>query len=108
MIELNDKQRKNSDMINYFYGTVTRCNDKFIVYQPDDKNPPVAGNDKERAMFRSSYKDEDVIPYVGQYIIILVNYKGRDFTRRDFVIYDAANYEEKMGLNAQSSPSIHR
>ena len=108
MIELNDKQRKNSDMINYFYGTVTRCDDKFIVYQPDDANPPVAGNDKERVMFRSSYKDEDVIPYVGQYIIILVNYKGRDFTRRNFVIYDAANYETKMGLTEQRPAKIHK
>ena len=109
MIELNNKEKVSDNHINYFYGTVTYCSDESINYRPDIKNGPTPGNDFETSVFADSYKDEDVKPYVGQYIIILVNYKGRDFTRRNYVIYDAANYEEKMGLNAQSSTAgIHR
>ena len=108
MIELNNKEKVSDDHINYFYGTVTYCSDESISYRPDIKNGPTPGNDFKTSVFADSYKDEDVKPYVGQYIIILVNYKGRDFTRRNFVIYDAANYEEKMGLNAQSSTGVHR
>lgn len=46
----------------------------------------------------SYYDDTDVKPYVGQYVIILVNYEGRLDNPHYKPIYDAANYAEKMGL----------
>ena len=108
MIELNNKERVSDGRINYFYGTVTYCSDESINYRPDIEDGPTPRSDKIRSVFISQYKDKDVKPYVGQYIIILVNYKGKNPIRGDVVMYDAANYEEKMGLNIQHSVGKHR
>ena len=99
MIKLNDKRRTSDNLINYYYGTIEFCSKSCIVFKPDNSKPVPWGVGSKSSVPSSYYDDTDVEPYVGQYVIILVNYEGRTLDDPYYnPIYDAANYAEKMGL----------
>ena len=99
MIKLNDKRRTSDNLINYYYGTIEFCSKSCIVFKPDNSKPVPGGVGSKSSVPSSYYDDTDVEPYVGQYVIILVNYEGRTLDDPYYnPIYDAANYAEKMGL----------
>ena len=99
MKKLNDKRRISDNLINYYNGTIEFCSNSCIVFKPDHSKPVPWGEGSMCSVPSSYYDDTDVKPHVGQYVIILVNYEGRELDNPHYnPIYDAANYAEKMGL----------